>query len=58
MYKILSAFFLFLSTSVFSQTKNSYWQAFIHRADGVTIPFSFKLEEKNKKTILLMMQKK
>jgi peroxiredoxin len=55
MYKILSAFFLFLSTSVFSQTKNSYWQAFIHRADGVTIPFSFKLEEKNKKTILYII---
>lgn len=54
MYKILSAFLL-LSTSAFSQTKITYWQAFIHRADGIDIPFSFKLEEKNKKTVLYII---
>ncbi|HEY8687687.1 MAG TPA: TlpA disulfide reductase family protein [Chitinophagaceae bacterium] len=55
MHKILSAFFLLLSTSVFSQAKISYWQASIHRTDGNSIPFSFKLEEKNKKTILYII---
>jgi len=54
MYKILSIF-LFLSTSAFAQTKISYWQASIHRTDGISIPFSFKLEEKNKKTILYII---
>ena len=56
MYKIGFAFLLCLSTAGFSQkTKTTYWQASIHRADGNNLPFNFKLEEQNKKTVLYII---
>ena len=56
MYKIGFAFLLFISTAGSSQKiKTSYWQGFIHRPDGNDIPFSFKLEEQNKKTVLYII---
>jgi peroxiredoxin len=56
MYKIGFALLLFISTAGTSQKiKTSYWQASIHRPDGMDIPFSFKLEEQNKKTVLYII---
>ena len=56
MNKIGLTFLLFICTAGFSQkTKTSYWQAAIHRPDGNDIIFNFKLEEKNKKTILYII---
>lgn len=56
MYKIGFAFLLFISTAGSSQKiKTSYWQGFIHRPDSNDIPFSFKLEEQNKKTVLYII---
>ena len=56
MYKIGFALLLFISTAGTSQKiKTSYWQASIHRPDGNDIPFSFKLEEQNKKTVLYII---
>ncbi len=55
MYKIGLALLLFLNTACYSQIKTTYWQAAIHRPDGNNIYFSFKLEEKNKKTILYII---
>ncbi len=56
MYKIGFAFLLFISTAATSQKiKTTYWQASLHRADGNDIPFNFKLEEQNKKTVLYII---
>ena len=56
MYKTGFAFLLFISIAGFSQKiKTTYWQASIHRPDGNNLPFSFTLEEQNKKPILYIL---
>ena len=56
LYKIGFAFLLFISTAATSQKiKITYWQASLHRVDGNDIPFNFKLEEQNKKTVLYII---
>lgn len=54
MLKIVSLFLLFFSVTGFSQKAKqvSYFQAAIHRTDGINLPFNFILEVQNQKSVL------
>ena len=57
MHKAFTAFLLLINVVAVSQkiTPPIYWQAQIHRADGIEIPFTFYLQQSNKKSTLYII---